>query len=385
MKNKTVYLDYAATTPVDKRVLEAMLPYFREKFYNPSSDYGPSREVSAAIAAARKTVAEAIGAKQTEIIFTAGGTEANNLAILGIVDRFPEGEIIYSAIEHESVLEPIKYLKNKGQKTLSVGVNKQGLVDPDKLADKITENTVLISIMYANNEVGTIQAISKIAQVVEAVRKDRQKRGNKTPLYLHTDACQATQYLDMHASRLGVDMMSINSGKIYGPKQIGALYVKAGTEIGPIIHGGGQESGMRSGTENVPAVVGFAEAIKLASSIKKDEVRRMKELQQEFCRQILSIKGARVNGSMKKRLPNNIHVTFPGIDNERLLMQLDELGIYASAGSACSAVKGQASHVLSAMGISDAEARSSVRFSLGRHTTTEDITRAIRAVSKLVV
>jgi cysteine desulfurase len=385
MKKEEVYLDYAAATPVDKRVLDAMLPYFREKFYNPSSDYGPSREVRVAVADARKTVAEAIGAKQTEIIFTAGGTEANNLAILGIADRFPEGEILYSAIEHESVLEPIKYLKTKGQRTRSIGVNEQGLVEADRLADKITEDTVLVSIMYANNEVGTIQPIGKISQVVKAARKDRQKRGNKTPLYLHTDACQATQYLDMHASRLGVDMMSINSGKIYGPKQIGAVYVKAGTKISPIIHGGGQESGMRSGTENVPAVVGFAEAIKLASNVKKDEVRRMKDLQQDFCRQILSVKGAQINGSMKKRLPNNIHVTFPGIDNEKLLMQLDELGIYASAGSACSAAKGQASQVLSAMGISDREARSSVRFSLGRHTTVEDITRAARVVSKLVV
>lgn len=373
-------MDYAAATPMDPAVLAAMRPYFSEKFYNPSAVYLKSQNVAKDIESARKRIAHWLGAKPTEIIFTSGGTEANNLAINGVMQRFPEGNVVVSAVEHESVLAPARQYKYK-----EAAVKPDGLVDIEKLPKLINDQTVLISIIYANNEVGTIQPIRQIALIVEEIRKKRQNSGNKLPIYLHTDAAQAGAYLDLHASRLGVDLMTINGGKIYGPKQSGALFVKAGANLKPQILGGGQERSMRSGTENVPGITGFAMALDLAQKKRAEESQRLSDLRGLFIELLnQKIPKAVINGSLKHRLPNNIHVTFPGVDNERLIMQLDEAGIIAAAGSACAASSEEPSHVLKAMGLSDEQAQSSLRFTMGRQTTEKDVRHTISVLATLI-
>src|SRR5579862_3657095 len=253
---KPIYLDYAAATPMDAEVIKAMQPYFADKFYNPSATYLAGRGVRKDVESARQSVAIQLGARPAEVIFTAGATEANNLAIQGIMREYPESEVLVSAIEHESVLEPARLFKVK-----EIPVTPQGIVDLQKLEKLITPKTVLVSVMLVNNELGTVQPISEIAKILN---KSSILRKNGWPLYLHTDGAQAGNYLDLHVSRLGVDLMSINSGKIYGPKQSGVLYVKAGTRLRPLIVGGGQEFGLRSGTENVAAAIGLAKALKIA-------------------------------------------------------------------------------------------------------------------------
>lgn len=374
-----IYLDYAAATPLDDNVQAAMQPYFANNFYNPSATYVAGRRASDELAAARTEVAQCLGARASELIFTAGGTEANNLAIRGVMERFPKGHLIVSAIEHDSVLKPAE----KYHHSLAP-VTKEAVVELDKLKRLIHENTVLISVMYANNEVGTLQPIKEISQLVAGVRAERLETGNQTPLYLHTDACQAGNYLDLHVSRLGVDLMTINGGKLYGPKQSGALFVKAGIELEPIMYGGGQEYGLRSGTENVAGCVGLAAALTKAQAMRKEEAERLGQLQTDFIKQVQeTIPSAIINGSHKLRLPNNIHLTLPGHDNERLMMQLDEKGIICAVGSACSASNDEPSHVLKAMGLSDQAAQASLRFTLGRQTTKKDIETAVRALADL--
>jgi cysteine desulfurase len=381
---KYIYLDYAAATPMDPRVLKAMQPYFSDKFHNPSSTYAPALETKAALEEARKTIAAFLGAKPTEITFTAGGTEASNLAIIGTATKHPGSHIITTATEHDSVLKPIEYLGQNGWKTTLIKPKEDGLIDPDKLLTAVTDETVLLSVIYANNEVGTIQPISKIAAGLAEIKRSRTKRGIEKPLYLHTDAAQATQYLDMHVSRLGVDMLSFNSDKIHGPKQCGALFIRSGTLINPLVFGGDQEKGLRSGTPNVPAAVGFAEAIKIVGQIKPTEADRVRKLRDALYDALLQIDGAIINGTMKKRLPNNLHVTFPGVDNERLLLQLEDRGIIAASGAACSASSEEPSHVLRSMGLPDELIRNSIRFSLGRETTEEDIARTAKTLRELI-
>lgn len=374
-----LYFDYAAATPLDEAVLAAMTPYFRQQFYNPSALYWPAHQVAKDIAAARAKVAGWLGSRPSEVIFTAGGTEANNLAIHGVMARYPEAEILVSSIEHDSVLVPARQYRSQ-----ELPVMPSGLVNIDQLVKAITEQTVLISIMYANNEIGTIQPIRQVAQLIAEVRRQRQVAGNKLPLYLHTDACQAANYLDLHVSRLGVDMMTLNGGKIYGPKQSGVLYVKAGLELEPLIYGGGQESNKRSGTENVPAIIGFATALDLAQQQRQTEGVRLQQLQQAFLNGISQLlPNAQINGSLKKRLPNNVHLTIPGQDNERLLVQLDEAGILAAAGSACSASNDEPSHVLKAIGLSDEAARASLRFTMGRDTDQAAIDRTLQILAQI--
>ncbi len=364
-----IYLDHAAATPVDEAVLTAMRPYFSEQFYNPSATYLPAKEVRAVLEEARGRVAHWLGARPTEVIFTAGGTEANNLAIQGVLRKFPNCSVLFSDVEHDSVL------KTAGQFNCSVAlVTEQGRVDLEDLRAKITDETVLVSVMYANNEVGTIQPIRDIADIVREIREIRRETGNKTPLYLHTDACQAANYLDLQAARLGVDMMTLNGGKIYGPKQSGVLYVESHVEIEPLLYGGGQEMSIRSGTENLAGAVGFAAALDTAQSMRKEEAHRLGQIQQYAYRQISEkLPSAYTNGDKKHRLPNNLHITIPSTDNERVLLQLEAARILAAAGSACSASDEEPSHVLRAMGISDADARSSLRITMGRSTTQQDI------------
>ncbi|HVV25761.1 MAG TPA: cysteine desulfurase family protein [Candidatus Saccharimonadales bacterium] len=379
MAQTIIYLDYAAATPLDERVLAAMRPYLAADFYNPSAGYRAARAVRAALEAARSKAAHWLGARSSEIVFTAGGTEANNLAIHGVMRRFPEANVAVSALEHESVLAPAGTYDCR-----EVAVAPDGRIELEDLRTKIDARTVLVSVMYANNEIGTVQPLREIGQLVTEIRQQRAAAGNTLPLYLHTDACQAANYLDLHVARLGVDLMTLNGGKIYGPKQSGGLFVKAGVELEPLISGGGQERGLRSGTENVAASVGFAEALDIAQATRRDETARLLKLQRQFMEGLQrQIPGAIINGSLKYRLPNNVHVTIPGSDNERLLIELDEAGIMAAAGSACSAANEELSHVLHALGLDDAAARASLRFTMGRDTTAAKIDRVVKALSRL--
>lgn len=375
---KQIYLDYAAATPMDNKVIEVAEPYFSEKFYNPSAIYLAGRQVRAELDEIRRKVASTLGAKPAEIVFTAGATEANNLAIQGLMRQFPGSEVLVSSIEHESVLEPARLFNHQ-----EIPADKSGRIILNKLSILISDKTVLVSVMLVNNELGTIQPLKDVAQMIGDIRRARLAGGNKLPIYLHTDAAQAGNYMDLHVSRLGVDLMSLNGGKIYGPKQSGALYVKAGTALKPLIVGGGQEFGLRSGTENLAAAAGFAKALVLAHGRRTEESRRVTELRKLFEFQLRQkLPRISINGG-KHRAPHVVNAIFPGTDNERLMMQLDEAGIICAVGSACSASRGEASHVLTAIGLSAAEARSSLRFSLGRQTSIADIKKTVNELVRL--
>lgn len=377
---KPRYFDYAATTPLDPQVLEVMLPYFSEQFYNPSAQYEVARKVKTALNDARGVIAHCIGSRPSELIFTAGGTEANNLAIKGVHEAYPNAEIVVSAVEHDSVLEPARACGAR-----IVSVTKDGSVDLTDLTEAITDKTVLVSIQYVNNEIGTIQPLKEIAQLIDTIKRARQAVGNALPLYFHTDACQAANYLDIHVSRLGLDLMTLNASKIYGPKQIGVLFVKSDVKLVPQILGGGQERGQRSGTENVPAIIGFAKALKMVQDRRHDEARRVGELQHQLMQSLEDrLPQTDVTGSRKHRIVNNIHITVPGYDNETLMMQLDLGGIICAVGSACSASSEEPSHVLTALGMPHAQAQSSLRFTIGHGTTTEDITVLVDELCRLI-
>lgn len=375
-----IYLDYAAATPMHDEVFMAMKPYFTDRFYNPSATYLPAVDVKKDLDAARSQVAEILGTKPLEITFTAGGTEANNLAIRGVMDAFPGNNILISSIEHDSVREAgLLYGATE------IPVQPDGIIDLHALAGSINDDTVLISVMLANNEVGTLQPLTKICQLAAIIRKERLQKGNSTPLYVHTDACQAGLYLDLHVSRIGIDLLTLNGGKIYGPKQSGILYIKSGTNIKPIIVGGGQEKGKRSGTENVAFTVGFAKALELAQACREDESKRLRELRNYFIQGLTTyIPASSINGSLNHRLPNNVHVTIPGIDNESVLFALDNKGVLAAAGSACSASSEEPSHVLAAMGLAISDIQSSLRFTMGKSTTKESIDSAIKTLKDIV-
>lgn len=377
-----IYLDHAAATPMDPLVLAAMQPYFTDKFYNPSAQYLAGNAVAKDVADARGQIAHWLGARPSEIVFTSGGTEANNLAIHGILRQYPGANIVMSAIEHDSVLMPARQYEHT-----EAPVQPDGTVDVAALEKSINDKTVFVSVIYANNEIGTIQPLREIAALISRIRKDRANRTQPSlPLYLHTDACQAANYLDLHVSRIGVDLMTINAGKIYGPKQCGALYVKTGIELQAQILGGGQEFGRRSGTEGVATIVGFAKALDIVQNTRHDEIKRLQGLQSLFFNLLAKhIPGAEINGSIKSRLPNNVHITIPGKDNERLIFGLDNAGIVCAAGSACSASKAESSHVLRSLGLSDELARSSLRFTFGRQTEADDIQRTVKVLAKLVV
>jgi cysteine desulfurase len=377
-KSSPIYLDYAAATPLDPRVLSAMQPYLGSAFYNPSATYTAGRQIHQALEAARGQVAHWLGSRPNEVIFTAGGTEANNLAIQGVMHQFPQANIVVSSIEHDSVLAAARNYDCR-----EVKVNPQGVIDLEDLSRQIDQNTVLVSVMYANNEIGTVQPIRQIAKLVAAKRSERP--AGALPLYFHSDACQAANYLDLHTARLGVDLLTLNGGKIYGPKQSGILYVKSSVQLTPLIFGGGQERGLRSGTENPAASIGFARALELAQGGRRQEAHRLQGLQQHFLALLQQmLPQAVINGSKTRRLPSNMHLTIPGTDNERLLIQLDEAGVMAAAGSACSASDDEPSHVLRALGLSDEQARSSLRFTMGRDTTEAAIEQAATILAQLV-
>lgn len=376
----SIYLDYAAATPCDPRVQLAMQPYLEEDFYNPSSPYMAGRRVRQDINEARSRVAYWLGARPTEVVFTAGATEATNIAIHGVMNAFPDANVVVLATEHDSVLAAAGRHDHKLAPVLP-----NGSIDLDKFTKLINDKTVLVSVSYANNEVGTIQPVNQVSQVLQKVRAERQKSGNDLPIYFHTDASQAAGYLDLHASRLGFDLVTLNGAKIYGPKQSGLLYVKAGTRINSPINGGGQEGGVRSGTENVPGIIGFAAALDIAQTDRKEAVAKYTALRDELERRIVeALPDTVVNGNLKKRLPNNLHLSWSGVDGERLVMLLDEQGVMAATGSACAANKQTASHVLKACGFSDDLLSGSLRLTVGEPTTTQEVTKAAEIIIESV-
>jgi len=378
--SKLIYLDYAAATPTDQEVIKTMQQYLLTDFYNPSADYSLSRQVKNDLNLWRSKIAYYCGAQASEIIFTAGGTEANNLAIKGIMDQFKTAKLLVSAIEHESILQPAM-----GYNHRLIKVDANGLIDLNHLMSLVDDEVALISIMYVNNEIGTIEPLKKIASLIHDIRLDRRRRNIQLPLYFHTDACQAANYLDIHVNRLGVDLMTINGGKIYGPKQSGVLYVKRGINIKPLIEGGGQENNIRSGTENVAADIGLAVALTQAQEIYAEENTRLSQLREKFIQGLKQeISNVTINGSLKFRIANNVHISIAHQDNERLLIGLDQLGIMAASGSACSASKDESSHVLLAIGLNEEQARSSLRFSLGKSTTNQDIAKAIDSLKSIL-
>lgn len=366
------YFDYAATTPLSSDVLAVMLPYFSDQFYNPSSLYSGAVKVKSALNDSRSRISKILEVKSDEIIFTSGCTEANNLAIQGVMNLYSGKKILFSAIEHDSVrLTAEKYAHDV------IPVDANGVVDLTSLGGLIDDDTVLISIMTINNEIGTTQPLRKIAKIVESVRKKRGPSG--LPLYLHTDAAQAPNISNINASSFGVDMMSLSGSKIYGPKGVGCLYLKNGIPINPILSGGGQERGLRSGTENVANIVGFSLSLENAALQHATEKVRITELMKYLCTELNKMGGSTV-------APPNSHIvaiTFPGIDAEYLLYELDCRGYMVASGSACHASSGQKSHVLSALGMSDDVAKSTIRLSIGKYTTIaliKDFCRELKVI-----
>jgi cysteine desulfurase len=369
-----IYLDHAATTPLDPDVAALMSPYQHERFANPSSLYGAARLTKAALEGARAQVARVLGARVTEIVWTSGGTESVNMAIQGVLRAHPGSNWVTTAIEHDAVLSCREPMERDGYKVTTVGVKASGIVDPAVVEAAIDDETVLVSVMLANNEIGTIQPLADTGEILRKIRKNRQKRGVTLPLYLHTDACQAAGYLDLSVTRLGVDLLSLNGSKIYGPRGSGLLYMRYGTKVEPLIYGGGQERGRRSGTEDVAGAVGLAATLELAQKQRSSETKRLVALRDALLKKLeASLPSLIVNGEMKRRLPGNLNLTFPHLDGQSLVLYLDQAGIQASTGSACSSGDAEPSHVLLAIGRSEAEASASLRLTLGRETTAEQI------------
>jgi len=367
-----IYLDNAASTQIHKDVLDAMLPYLKEQYGNPSSIHRYGRLAHKAIEKARKQVALLINADPSEILFTSGGTESNLTALYGISGQNSHSQIITSSIEHDAILEPCKKLEKDGFSVIYLPVDNHGLVDFSSLKNAISDNTCLVSIMFANNEVGTIEPISKFAQLC----KERN-------IPFHTDAVQAVGKIFIDVKNLGVDLLSISSHKINGPKGIGALYIRKGIVINPLILGGGQEQGLRSGTENVANIVGFGKACEIAKMHLTENIFHMKKLRDNLITLILrEIPGVTLNGHPENRLSNNAHFTFLGVAGEDLIIKLDEYGIAASTGSACSMNTQKASHVLQAMGFSHEQITGSLRLTVGLFNNSQEIDETVRILKK---
>jgi len=371
---RQIYMDHSSTTPVDAAVAEAMLPYFSDRFGNPSSLYTIGREARRAMEDARANVADLIGAKKEEIIFTGGGTESDNLAIKGSAyrNRKKGDHIITSSIEHHAVLHTCKYLESQGFNITYLPVNKEGLVNPVDVETAITSKTILITIMHANHEIGTIQPIEEIGKL--AKEKD---------IPFHTDAIQSAGNLPLNVDTLGVSLLSMSAHKMYGPKGVGALYVRKGTGLEPLIHGGGHERDIRSGTENVPGIVGFGKAARLAKE-RLPEAAEITKLRESLIKGVLEIKDSFLNGHPVKRLPNNVNVRFSFIEGESMILNLDMKGVAASTGSACSSKSLEPSHILLATGLRHEEAHGSLRFTLGRGNTQEDVDYVVSELPEIV-
>jgi cysteine desulfurase len=376
---KEIYLDYAATTFTRPEVLKEMQPYFNKNFGNPSSLHNAGLKAKKALQNAREKIAGIIGSKPEEVIFTGSGTESINLAIKGVARALKKqgkgNHIITSKIEHHAVLDSCRFLQeNEGFEITYLNVDKFGTVNLKELEESITEKTILITIMYANNEIGTIQPVKKISEIAK-----------KHNVLFHTDACQAGFEMNVNVQDLGVDLMTLNASKIYGPKGLGMLFVKKGTSIEAIIHGGGQENGLRSGTENVPGIIGFAKALELCQKNKVKEAKRQEKLRNYFIKELKKkIPDIALNGHPIERLPNNVNVSILNIEGEALLLRLNELGIFASSGSACTSTSLEPSHVILATGMPFEIAHGSLRFSLGLSTTKKQIDFVLKVLPGIV-
>jgi len=362
---KKIYLDYNATTPVRAEVLEAMLPYFKDKFGNASSIHGFGRDAKVALEEAREKVAEIIGASSNEIFFASGGTESDNLAVKGTVfaNRKKGKHIITSKIEHHAILESCKFLEKEGFEVTYLPVDSRGLVDPEDLNKAIRNDTTLVSIMYANNEMGIIQPIEELSKIAK-------EKG----IYFHTDAVQAIGKIPIDVQKLGVDMLSMSGHKIYGPKGVGAIYIRKGVRITPLSHGGHHERSRRAGTENLPAIVGFAKALELVVGEMENQNKHLKNLTEVFYKKLVeSIPDVILNGDFNRRIPNTLNLSFKGVEGESIILSLDMKEVAVASGSACTSGTLEPSHVLSAMGVDPAIAQGAIRFSFGRYNTTEDV------------
>lgn len=372
---REIYMDYAATTFVKPEVLKEMNPYFTEYFGNPSSVYYISRKTKMAIVKARESVSKTINANKDEIFFTSGGSEADNWAIKGIAlaNGNKGRHIITTKIEHHAVLNTCRYLEKHGFEISYLPVDKSGRVDLDSLRKAIREDTILVSVMFANNEIGTLEPIEEIGKLCR-------EKG----ILFHTDAVQAVGNVPIDVQKMNIDLLSMAAHKFYGPKGMGALYIKKGIKIDGLIQGGSQERGRRAGTENIPGIVGMGKALSLASENMNEESKRLTYLRDRLIDGLLKIPGTRLNGDRTNRLPGNVNVTFDYVDGEVLVMALDDIGIYASTGSACSAGSIEPSHVLTAIGLSDKNAKSSLRLTLGAKTTEEDVDYAVSSLNEII-
>lgn len=395
---KKIYLDNSATTKVDKVVVTAMSKYWSEDFGNPSSIHSMGLKAKVVLQKARKTISSFLNAHDREIVITSGGTEANNLAIFGLVNaerqkgrKYSDIHIITTEIEHSSIYECLKELESRGAKIDYLKVNQYGLINPKDLRELITKYTLLVSVGYANSEIGVIQPIKEIIKEIRHKRKEFTENRFSVP-YFHIDASQAGLYLNMNVEELGVDLMTLDAQKMYGPKGIGVLYIRNGVEISPIIFGGGQEKGLRSGTENVPLIVGMACALELAWKNKNKESVRLEKLRDNFFTNVKKIiPNIIINGDLKNRLPNNINISIPGQDGEMMVLRLDELGIICSSASACASGEGESKVVRkiaekteSSSEEINTRAQSTIRFSLGKETNIGNIKTLLKSLKKAV-
>ena len=378
----TVYLDHAGTTPLDSKVLEAMVPYFTQRFGNPSSLHSVGQEARYALDEARERVAGVLNCRPREIVFTAGGTESDNAAIHGVATALHEtgNHIVTSSVEHHAVLHACQYLESQGFEVTYLSVDADGMVQPEAVYNAINERTTLVSIMYGNNEIGTINPISEIAKSV----KKRAEELSRTIVF-HTDAVQAAGYLSLDVAELGVDLLSLSGHKFHGPKGTGVLYMKRGSPYLPLIHGGGQERDRRSGTENIPGIIGLSLALEAADTVREETSQRCAALRDRIIDSVLQqIPGSRLNGHATQRLPNNANFSFTGVEGEPILLGLDMAGIAASSGSACSSGSLEPSHVLLALGQSAEIARGSLRLTLGRDNTEDEVEYLLGVLVDLV-
>ena len=371
-----IYLDYAATTPTHPDVLKTMLPYFTEAFGNPSSIHACGQEAKGAVEEARTRVAELIGARGEEIVFTSGGTEADNFAIKGVAyaSENKGNHVITTSIEHHAVLNACRFLEKRGFNITCVPVDSYGMVDPDDIRKAITPGTILISVMHANNEIGTIQPLAEIGRIAR-----------EAGVYFHTDAVQTAGHIPVDVNELGVDLLSMSAHKLCGPKGVGALYIRKGTKLVAFMDGGGQERGRRSGTENVPGIVGFGKAAEIAKLELNEEVGRLNRLRDGLIKGLMErIDHTQLNGHPVRRLPNNVNVSIDYVEGESMLLNLDLAGICASTGSACSSGNLEASHVLLAMGLQHEQAHGSLRFTLGKWTTEAELQKVLDVLPPIV-
>ena len=391
MKRKRFYFDYAATTPLDKKVFLKMKPYLEDNFGNPSNLYEAGRKANQAVGEATDKITKALNCAPDEFIFTSGATEADNLAIAGIARANKEfgNKIIISAVEHKGIMSVCDALKKEGFEIVKIPVNKFGLVDLKKLKKEINSKTILVSITYADSETGTIQPIAEIADIIKKFKEKKYSKpytlvASGYPPYFHTDASQAAPYLDINVKKLGVDLMTLSAHKIYGPKGIGGLYIKKGIKIKPIIYGGGQQS-LRSGTQNVPAIVGFGEVMALAQKNKKAEFKHVKQLRDKLGKGIFkTIPRIILNGHPKNRLPNFLNISVLDIEGEALLLYLDEKGIAVGTGSACNSESLEPSYVLAALGRPYEYIHGSIRFTLGKYTKDSDVNYVLKNLPEMV-